>query len=74
MSNAPLSIQSNARASGQITSDFLTQGGWRLYGSDNIQLACVQPPTSLHHGRDGHHGQAGHLGGDGHNGLDCQYV
>ena len=33
-------------------------------GSDNIQLACVQPPTSLHHGRDGHHGQAGHLGGD----------
>ena len=41
-------------ASGQITSNFLTQASWQVggymgskLGSDNLQLSCVQPPTSL---------------------------
>ena len=52
-------------------------------GSDNLQLASVQPPTSLQirwsswsriemvimvENRDGHHGQDGHDGQDGHYG------
>ena len=41
--------------------------------SDNLQLPCVQPPTSsynpqLPHGRHGRHGCNGHLGCHGHYG------
>ena len=39
--------------------------------SDNLQIPCVQPPTSsfnleLPHGGHGHHGCNGHGGHDGH--------
>ena len=41
--------------------------------SGNLQLACVQPATSLnkydgHQGRDGHHGCHGHHGRHGRHG------
>ena len=48
--------------------------------SDNLQLPCVQPPTSSYnfqppHARHGHHGHGGHVGygsrGD-HDGDDGQ--
>ena len=43
--------------------------------SDNLQLPCVQPPTSsynfqLPQGRHGHHGRHGHGGHGGHGGQD----
>ena len=39
--------------------------------SDNLQLPCVQSPTSsydfqLPHGQHGHHGRHGHVGNGGH--------
>ena len=72
--------RSNARAFGQITSNFLTQRCWRLYRI-NLPVCNLQLPYKYdgnhggdgHHGKDGHHGQAGHLDGDGNNGLDGQY-
>ena len=56
----------NARASGQITSNFLIQASWRLY-------EIRQPPTSSHnlqlpHSRHGHHDHLGHHGRHGHGG------
>ena len=48
--------------------------------SENLQLPCVQPPTSsynfhLPQGRHGHHGRHGHGGHGGHGGHDghCGY-
>ena len=71
-----LSNQSgNARGSGQITSNFLTQANWRLY-------EIRQPPTWLCitsnfltdgrdgiYGRDGNHSRDGHHGPEGHHGC-----
>ena len=42
-------------------------------GSHNLQLPCVQPPTSLYnpkppHGRHGHYGWHGNHGRHGHGG------
>ena len=42
--------------------------------SDNLQLPCVQPPTSsynfqLPHSRHDHHGRHGHGGHGGHGGC-----
>ena len=47
---------------------------------NNLQLSCVQPPTSLYnlqqphgcHGHHGHHGHGGHGGHCEHGGHSCQ--
>ena len=68
-----------ARASGQITSNLLHKQVGGYMRSDNLQLPCVQPPTSLcttsnffvynlqlPHGRHGHHVRGGHGGHGDH--------
>ena len=61
-------------ASGQITSTILTQVGGYMWW-DNLQLPCVQPPTSScnHQFFHGHHGHYGHYGPYGHSGHGGRY-
>ena len=63
-------IDTAMRAYGQITSNFLTQASWGYMRSDNLQLPCVQPPTSsnnlqLPHGCHSHGHSHGHIGHGG---------
>ena len=60
-------------ASGQITSNFITQADWRFIWdqiTSNLLVYNLQLPYKYdgHHGRDGHPGQNGHHGKDGHHG------